>query len=418
MSAQHESRVHRLTGQVSASTTSSASRKSPDDVVVVWSKRSAICKARRGQFKDVGAVEMLAPVFKALVEETKIDPKIIGDIVVGNVLGLGAVRATEARQAAFLAGYPDSVPIRTVNRQCSSGLQAIADVAAAIRAGFYECGVGAGVETMSKDPFGWSGSVSEEVKSNSQAANCLLPMGITSENVAAKYKISRKTQDELAVASHKKAAKAIETGRFKDEIVPIQVKWKDPATGAIKKIVVDTDDGVRGDTTFEGLSKLKAVFKKDGSTTAGNASQVSDGAAATLLMKRSLANKLGLKIIGVFRSFAAVGVPPEIMGVGPGYAIPVALQLAKLSSKDIDVFEINEAFASQAWWSVNHLGLPWEKVNPNGGAIALGHPLGMTGARMTASLLSELKKRKARYGVVSMCIGSGMGAAAVYELET
>jgi acetyl-CoA acyltransferase 1 len=410
-------RVNRITGHVKISQTSAVKKSSDDDVVIVWSKRTAISKAKKGQFKDSGSVEMLAPVLRALVEETKIDPKIIGDLVVGNVLGAGAIRATEVRQAAFIAGYPEKVPVRTVNRQCSSGLQAIADVAAAIKAGFYECGIGAGVETMSKDPFGWSGTVSEEVKANVPSANCLIPMGMTSENVASKYYISRKAQDELAVSSHKKAAKAQKEGKFKQEIVPIQVKWKDSATGAVKKILVDSDDGIREDTSLESLSKLNAVFKKNGSTTAGNASQVSDGAAATLLMKRSLARKLNLPILGVFRSFAAVGVPPEIMGVGPGYAIPEALRLAGVSANDIDLYEINEAFASQAYWSVNYLGIPWEKVNVNGGAIALGHPLGMTGSRMTSTLLAELHKRKKRYGVVSMCIGSGMGAAAVFERE-
>jgi len=233
-------------------------------------------------------------------------------------------------------------------------------------------------------------------------------MGLTSENVASKYNVSRKVQDEFSVASHQKAAKAIAAGRFKAEIVPVTVTQQDPKTGVVKKVVVDTDDGVRADTTFQSLSALNPVFKKGGSTTAGNASQVSDGAAATLLMRRSVAEKLKLPILGVFRSFAVSGVPPEIMGIGPALAIPAALKLAHLSIKDIDIYEINEAFASQATYCVEKLGIPAEKVNPNGGGIALGHPLGCTGARMTATLLHEMARRKARNGVVSMCIGSGM----------
>jgi len=398
--------------------TQTCSGKDPNDVVIVSSKRTAVCKAKKGGFKDAGVVEMLVPVLKAVIEETNLDPKIIGDVVVGNVLGLGAKPATEARMATLIAGIPDSVPVRTVNRQCSSGLQAIADVAASIKAGYYDVGIGAGVETMTRDPFAFSGKISDMVRNHSAAANCLIPMGLTSENVASKYNVSRKVQDEFSVASHQKAAKAIAAGRFKAEIVPVTVTQQDPKTGVVKKVVVDTDDGVRADTTFQSLSALNPVFKKGGSTTAGNASQVSDGAAATLLMRRSVAEKLKLPILGVFRSFAVSGVPPEIMGIGPALAIPAALKLAHLSIKDIDIYEINEAFASQATYCVEKLGIPAEKVNPNGGGIALGHPLGCTGARMTATLLHEMARRKARYGVVSMCIGSGMGAAAVYERDT
>jgi len=398
--------------------TQTCSGKDPNDVVIVSSKRTAVCKAKKGGFKDAGVVEMLVPVLKAVIEETNLDPKIIGDVVVGNVLGLGAKPATEARMATLIAGIPDSVPVRTVNRQCSSGLQAIADVAASIKAGYYDVGIGAGVETMTRDPFAFSGKISDMVRNHSAAANCLIPMGLTSENVASKYNVSRKVQDEFSVASHQKAAKAIAAGRFKAEIVPVTVTQQDPKTGVVKTVVVDTDDGVRADTTFQSLSALNPVFKKGGSTTAGNASQVSDGAAATLLMRRSVAEKLKLPILGVFRSFAVSGVPPEIMGIGPALAIPAALKLAHLSIKDIDIYEINEAFASQATYCVEKLGIPAEKVNPNGGGIALGHPLGCTGARMTATLLHEMARRKARYGVVSMCIGSGMGAAAVYERDT
>jgi len=242
-------------------------------------------------------------------------------------------------------------------------------------------------------------------------------MGITSENVAEQFKISRKEQDELAALSHQRAAAAIKAGRFKSEIVPVSTKVKDEKTGAEKEIIFEVDDGVREDTTFENLSKLPAVFKKDGSTTAGNSSQVSDGSAAVLAMSRAKARQLSLPILGVFRSFAVSGVDPAVMGIGPAFAIPAAVQKANLTLNEIDLFEINEAFASQAAYCVKKLGLSWDKVNVNGGAVALGHPLGCTGARMTATLLSEMHRRKVRYGIVSMCIGSGMGAAAVFERE-
>lgn len=390
--------------------------KKADDVVIISALRTPIGRAKKGIFKDTFVEDLLAAVIKGTIDRTKIDPAVIGDIVVGTVLGPGSQRANECRIGAFLAGVPDNVPLHTINRQCSSGLQAVAHVAANIKAGNYDIGLACGVESMSTGKFLWEGSMNPKVFLNQQAKACLLPMGITSENVAAKWNISRKEQDELAVLSHKKAAAAIASGRFKDEIVPVVTKIKD-ANGAEKEIIADTDDGVRVDTTVEGLGKLNAVFQKGGSTTAGNASQVSDGAGAVLVSSRAYAEKAGLPIIAKFISFAAVGVPPEVMGIGPAYAIPAALKKAGLSINDIDIFEINEAFASQAMMTIKQLKIPIEKVNPNGGAIALGHPLGATGARMTATLLSELRKRKARYGVVAMCIGSGMGAAAVYELE-
>ncbi|MEW5311642.1 MAG: hypothetical protein WDW38_003339 [Sanguina aurantia] len=380
-----------------------------EDVVIVASLRTPLTKAKRGGLRDTDAVDLLATVFKGVLAQTKIDPADIGDIVVGSVLGPSSQRANEARIASFFAGIPESVPCRTVNRQCSSGLQAIADVAAAIRAGFYSVGLAAGVETMSKNPMA--------IDEFPTAQGCLMPMGVTSENVAAKYNITRKTQDAFAVRSHARAAAARDAGKFKDEIVPVHTKTIDPKTGVETPVVVTEDDGMRADTSMESLGKLKTIFKKDGSTTAGNASQITDGAAATLLMSRREALARGLPILGIFRSFAAVGVDPAIMGVGPAVAIPAALAKAGLTVEDIDVFEINEAFASQATFCVKHLGIDEGKVNPNGGAIALGHPLGATGARATATLLHEMKRRgkSSRFGVVSMCIGSGMGAAAVFE---
>ncbi|EPS68937.1 hypothetical protein M569_05826, partial [Genlisea aurea] len=388
-----------------------------DDVVIVAAYRSALCKSKRGSFKDTYPEDILAPVLRALIDKTNLNPNEVGDIVVGTVLAPGSQRASECRMAAFYAGFPETVPIRTVNRQCSSGLQAVADVAAAIKAGFYDIGIGAGLESMTANPMAWDGSVNPRVKTMAQAQDCLLPMGITSENVAQRFGVSRLEQDQAAVESHRKAAAATASGKFKDEIIPIKTKLVDPKTGEEKEITVAVDDGIRPQTSVSELGKLKPVFKKDGSTTAGNSSQVSDGAGAVLLMKRSVAAQKGLPILGVFRSFAAVGVDPAIMGIGPAVAIPAAVKAAGLEISDIDLYEINEAFASQFVYCRKKLELDPEKINVNGGAIAIGHPLGATGARCVGTLLHEMKRRgrDCRFGVISMCIGTGMGAAAVFE---
>ncbi|MBA0617748.1 hypothetical protein Godav_027170 [Gossypium davidsonii] len=390
-----------------------------DDVVIVAACRTAICKAKRGGFKDTLADDLLAPVLKAVIDRTKLNPSEVGDIVVGTVLAPGSQRAMECRMAAFYAGFPDTVPIRTVNRQCSSGLQAVADVAACIKAGFYDIGIGAGLESMTTNGSAPDQSkVNPKVKSFAQARDCLLPMGITSENVAQRYGVTRQEQDQAAVESHRRAAAATASGKFKEEIVPVSTKIVDPKTGEEKAVTISVDDGIRPDTNMAGLAKLKPAFKKDGTTTAGNASQVSDGAGAVLLMKRSLALQKGLPILGVFsdqvddgsilhsfteivveitddmvldffhltakeQSFAAVGVDPAVMGIGPAVAIPAAVKSAGLEIDDIDLFEINEAFASQFVYSCKKLGLDLEKVNVNGGAIALGHPLGVTGTNFT-----------------------------------
>ncbi|XP_071713486.1 3-ketoacyl-CoA thiolase 2, peroxisomal-like [Rutidosis leptorrhynchoides] len=388
-----------------------------DDVVIVAAYRSPLCKSKRGGLKDTFPDDILAPVLKALIEKTNLNPAEVGDIVVGSVLGAGSQRASECRMAAFYAGFPETVPVRTVNRQCSSGLQAVADVAAAIKAGFYEIGIGAGLESMTSNPMAWEGSVNPKVKTMAQARDCLLPMGITSENVAQKFSVTRQEQDQAAVDSHRKAAAATAAGKFKDEIIPIKTKIVDPKTGDETPVTISVDDGIRPGTSLADLAKLKPVFKKDGSTTAGTSSQVSDGAGAVLLMKRSLALKKGLPILGVFRTFAAVGVPPAIMGIGPAVAIPAAVKAAGLQVDDIDLFEINEAFASQFLYCQKKLEIDPQRINVNGGAMAIGHPLGATGARCVATLLHEMKRRgrDCRFGVVSMCIGTGMGAAAVFE---
>lgn len=388
-----------------------------DDVVIVAAHRTPLCKAKRGAFKDTYPDDLLAPVLKALLEKTNLNPAEVGDIVVGTVLAPGSQRASECRMAAFYAGFPETVPVRTVNRQCSSGLQAVADVAAAIKAGFYDIGIGAGLESMTTNPMAWEGSVNPRVKELAQAQDCLLPMGVTSENVAHRFGVTREEQDQAAVESHRKAAAATAAGKFKDEIVPVHTKLVDPKTGDEKPITVTVDDGIRPNANVSELAKLKPVFKKNGTTTAGNSSQVTDGAGGVLLMKRSTAVRKGLPILGVFRTFTAVGVDPAIMGIGPAVAIPAAVKAAGLELDDIDLFEINEAFASQFVYCRKKLDLNPEKINVNGGAMAIGHPLGATGARCVATLLHEMKRRgkDCRFGVVSMCIGTGMGAAAVFE---
>ncbi|POM79995.1 3-ketoacyl-CoA thiolase A [Phytophthora palmivora] len=408
-------RINRIRSHVAQG---SAARVTPEeDVVIVSALRTPITKARRGGFKDTTPDVLLGHVLQAVLKQAKVDPKLVGDVVVGNVLQPGA-GAGMARMAQLAAGIPHTVPLHVINRQCSSGLQAVANVTAAIKAGYYDIGIAAGVECMSlsgmdRDPptVNW-----EQVGAVQDAMDCTVPMGITSENVAEKYGISRTKQDDLAALSHAKAAAAQANGWFKDEITPVSTILKDK-DGNEKSVIISQDDGVRAGTTVEKLAKLRPAFKEGGSTTAGNSSQVSDGAAAVLLMRRSVAKNMGLPILGRFVSYAVTGVPPALMGIGPAFAIPEALQKAGLTLDQIDVFEINEAFASQATYCVEKLGIPIEKVNPKGGAIALGHPLGCTGARQMSTLLYQLKRKNQRYGVISMCIGTGMGAAAVFERE-
>ncbi|XP_072268085.1 3-ketoacyl-CoA thiolase, peroxisomal isoform X2 [Pyxicephalus adspersus] len=364
------------------------------DIVIVHGKRTPICKAKRGGLKDTTPDELLSSVMTAVLKDVNLKPELIGDICVGNVLQPGGGPVV-ARIAQFLSGIPETVPISCVNRQCSSGLQAIINIAGGIRNGSYDIGLACGVESMSLKSVGNVGDISPRAVDDAKARDCLIPMGITSENVAEQFGVTRQKQDKFSLTSQQKAAAAQRAGRFTLEIVPVTTIVTDDH-GNTKTITVSEDDGIRPITTLEGLAKLKPAFKEDGSTTAGNASQVSDGAAAVLLAKRSTAMHLGLPIIGVLRSFAVVGVPPDVMGIGPAYAIPVALEKAGLTTDDIDVYEINEAFASQAVYCVEKLGIPLEKVNPNGGAIALGHPLGCTGTRQTVTLLNELKRRGKR----------------------
>jgi len=418
-------RVQRIVGHVQAGMLSpqptssgpvmgAIGKKSPDDVVIISALRTPMCRAKKGGFKETTPDDLLKAALEGVIKEAKIDPAMVGDVKVGNVQLDGAY-AAPARMAQLRAGFPASVPLHTVNRQCSSGLQTVADVAMAIKGGMIDIGIGAGVESMTFGGAVGGGSMPpvnvNELMSNKLAKDCLVPMGMTAENVAERFGVTREMQDQLAVSSHTKALAAQAAGKFKDEIVPVTVMVDD------KPVVVDQDDGPRP-TTMEGLAKLKTVFKKEGGTvTAGSASQVSDGAAAVLMMRRSKADELGLKPLGVFRGAKVCGVDPEIMGVGPAEAVPLALDAAGVKMAEVDVFEINEAFAAQAVMCVNKLGVPAEKLNPNGGAIALGHPLGCTGSRQVATLLHELKRTGKKIGVTSMCIGTGMGMAAVFEAE-
>jgi acetyl-CoA acyltransferase len=383
------------------------------EVVVVSAVRSAVGKAPRGSLKDTRPDEMLGQVVKgALAKVPALDPTRIDDIVVGTAMPEAEQGMNIGRIATFLAGIPDSVPSITINRFCSSGLQSLAQAGAAIAAGWQDVALTGGVESMSIIPMGGQ-KPSPHPGLMATRPEAYTPMGITAEIVADRYGITREMQDAFAVSSHQKAIAAIQGGRFADEIVPLTTRvysdagWRD--------ITFSVDEGPRADTSPEGLARLKPAFKQGGTVTAGNASQTSDGASATVIMAREVAESLGLPILGVLRSFQVAGVPPEIMGIGPVAAIPKALAKAGITLDQVDLFELNEAFAAQSLAIVKELGMDPAKVNVNGGAIALGHPLGCSGAKLVATLLHEMPRRNARYGVVSMCIGGGMGAAAVFE---
>ncbi|OAX80179.1 hypothetical protein ACJ72_05492 [Emergomyces africanus] len=396
---------------------SAVTAKHPDDIVVTCALRTPFTKGGKGGFKDTAASDLLAGVFKSLVEKSNIDPSLVEDIAVGSVLAPGG-GATEFRAAALVAGFPETTAVRAINRQCSSGLQATVDIANAIKCGMIDIGIGAGVESMSQQygP-GAVSEFSELLENHEEAANCKVPMGVLSENMAKDRNITRAEQDAFAAVSYQRAIKAQEAGLFDEEIAPQTVKFVDPKTDKTSTITVSRDDGVRPGITAESLSKIRPAFSKDGSIHAGNSSQISDGAAAVLLMKRSTAERLGQKIMGKYVTASVVGVKPLLMGIGPWKAIPVVLEKAGLTKHDVDIYEINEAFASQCVWCVKQLGLPLEKVNPKGGAIAFGHPLGCTGARQVSTLLTELKRTGKKVGVTSMCVGTGMGMAAVWVAE-
>lgn len=389
--------------------------KNPDDVVIVLANRSAITKGFKGSFKELNTDYLLLQFLKEFINQfpsnLKNNLSLIEDITCGNVLNVGS-GATEHRAATLAAGFPYETSFNSINRQCSSGLTAINDIANKIISGQIDIGLALGIESMSKNYKNINplGTISENLLTDLNAKKCLIPMGLTNELIAKNFKIDRLEQDSFAALSNQKASIAIKNGLFKDEILPIKTP-----DGKI----IDTDEGPRDNVTTDSLSKLKPAFikdpKKNGTTTAGNSSQISDGVAGVLLARRSIAESLNLPIIGKYLSFQVIGVPPEIMGVGPAYAIPKLLSKINLNINDIDIFEINEAFAAQCLYCANILNIDTEKINPRGGAIALGHPLGCTGARQVATIMRELKKDQ--IGIVSMCIGTGMGAAAAFLKE-
>ena len=388
------------------------------EAVVVSAVRTAVGKAPRGILKDTRPDDIAAMVIKeALDRVPRLKMEDVDDVVLGCAFPESDQGLNLGRVVAMRAGFPYSVPGQTVNRFCSSGLQAIATAAYEIMVGAADVMIAGGVEFMSQVPImGLTPSPNPYlVEHNPQAYTS---MGLTAENVAEKFGITREEQDRFALLSHQKAAKAIKEGKFKEEIIPIPAKVKEikeDGTVVVKEVIFDTDEGVRYDASLEGMASLKSVFKAKGTVTAGNSSQTSDGAAALILMSKEKAEALKLKPMATFRSFAVAGVPPEIMGVGPAYAVPKALKKAGLTIKDIGLVELNEAFASQSLYVIRELGLNLDIVNVNGGAIAVGHPLGCTGAKLTTMLLYEMKRRNVRYGLVTMCIGGGMGAAGIFE---
>ncbi|KAI8906634.1 Thiolase, N-terminal domain-containing protein [Powellomyces hirtus] len=400
-------RINNIAGHLTVTGAAKAPKK-PDDVVIVSALRTPLCKGGKGAFKETHPEYLLASSLKSVLTQTGIDPALVQDVQVGNVLMPGA-GVTTSRMAALYAGYPDSTALSAVNRQCSSGLTTCANIAAAIKAGYIDVGVGAGVESMSMyyGPGAMPTDLDEKMQEYGPARDVMIPMGQTSENVAKEFKVTREAQDKFALRSHNLAAKAQKEGLFDEEIVPVTLH---------DGTVVSKDDGIRA-TSAEILAKLRPAFGKEGTTTAGNASQITDGAASVLLMRRSVAEKLGLKVLARWVGFSVVGVPSRIMGIGPEKAIPEVLRQTGLKMDEVDIFEINEAFASQAVYCTEKLGIPIEKVNPKGGAIAFGHPMGATGARQVATLLPELRRQKKKFGVISMCVGIGMGAAAVIENE-
>lgn len=382
------------------------------EIVIAEAVRSAVGRGHKGTLATKRPDELTADVIRGLLERVPQARNQIDDVVLGCAMPEGEQGLNIARLVALLADLAVEVPAQTVNRFCSSGLQAIAIAAGSIAFGTNELVLAGGIESMTFVPMtGFHLSASPELMGKLPGANT--PMGITAENVVNRFGITRQQQDEFAYRSQMKAKAAIEQGRFKDEIVPVRAVRYDKGERVYRDFVVD--EMPRGDTTLEGLAKLPPVFAQGGSVTAGNSSPISDGAAATIVTTRAKADALGIRPLGIFRGFAAVGVDPEIMGIGPVPAVRKLLGKHGLAVSDIDLFELNEAFACQAVYCQRELGIPDDRLNVNGGAIALGHPLGCTGAKLTATALYELRRRGGRYAVVSMCIGGGQGAAGLFE---
>ena len=386
---------------------------------IITGYRTAVGKAPKGSLRFVRPDDMAATVLQHLMKQVpSLDPARVDDLIVGCAMPEAEQGLNMARLISLMGMNTDKVPGVTVNRYCASGSESIALAVAKIQSGMADCIIAGGAESMSYIPMGGYKPIPETGIAK-QHADYYWGMGSTAEAVADEYNVNREDQDEFAYNSHQKAIKANEEGKFKDQIVPLEVEYN--FLGAdekmqTKKYTFDTDEGPRADTSKEVLAKLRPVFAQNGSVTAGNSSQMSDGAAFVLVMSEEMVKELNLEPVARLASYATVGVPPRIMGIGPLYAIPKALEQAGLNQNDIDLFELNEAFASQSLAVIREAGLDPEKINVNGGAIALGHPLGCTGTKLTVQLLDEMKKRGNKYGMVTMCVGTGQGAASVFEL--
>ncbi len=393
---------------------------------IIRGYRTAVGKAKKGSFRNFRPDDLAAEVVRYLIDKVKEESggkftnEMIDDVLVGNAMPEAEQGLNVARMIALMGLDTDKVPGATINRFCASGSESIATAVAKIQSGQADVILAGGTESMSMVPMSGFKPVPAYSVTRSGHADWYWGMGLTAEEVAREFKVSREDQDRFALASHQKALRAIREGRFKDEIVPIRVNetYFDPATGkqATKTFVMDTDEGPRPDTSMEALAKLKPVFAAGGSVTAGNSSQTSDGAAFVLVMSERKMKELGLTPWAELVSYAVAGVPPRIMGIGPVYAVPKALERAGMDLKDIELIELNEAFASQSVAVIRSLGLNEEIVNVNGGAIALGHPLGCTGTKLTVQILHEMQKRDLTYGMVTMCVGAGQGAASIFRL--
>ncbi|OQY44564.1 MAG: acetyl-CoA acetyltransferase [Anaerolineaceae bacterium 4572_78] len=383
------------------------------EAVIVSAARTAIGRANKGTLVSYRPEDMGAVVIKHALEKVpELDPNEIDDIILGCAMPESAQGMNIARMIGLRAGLSNTIPAQTVNRFCASGLQTIAIACQQVMCNMGDVIIAGGVESMSMVPMGgFNFSPNQWLTDN--IPESYINMGLTAERVRQQYNINREDQDAFAVRSHERAAKAIDDGRFKEEIVPLEVEIT--TTKGTKKIIFDTDEAVRRGTSMEGLAKLRPVFMVNGTVTAGNSSPLNDGAAAVVVMSREKADKLGIKPLVRFVSYASAGVPPEVMGIGPTKAIPKALKYAGLSLDDIDLIELNEAFAAQSLAVIRELKINDKITNVNGGAIALGHPLGATGAKLTTQLIHEMKRRQNKYGMVTMCIGGGMGAAGIFE---
>jgi len=390
------------------------------NALIVSAVRTAVGKAPRGALSATRPDDMAALAIRSAIDRVAgLKPQDIDDIYIGCAMPEAEQGMNVARVAALRAGIPYSVPAMTLNRFCSSGLQSIAFAAERIGSGAAHCIVAGGTESMSMIPMGGH-KIAPNPTLIETNPDTYLSMGLTAENVANEFKISREEQDAFALESHRRAIDAIDAGRFKDEIVrlPIHEVLLEHAQRTVRNGTFDTDEGPRRDTSMDALARLKAAFKSEGTVTAGNSSQMSDGAAAVVVMSEERARSMGIKPLARFVAYATAGVPPDVMGIGPVEAIPKVLRQAGLKLENMDLIELNEAFAVQSLAVIRELGLDASKVNVNGGAIALGHPLGCTGSKLTATLLFEMQRRNARYGMVTMCVGGGMGAAGIFEMSS